>query len=246
MAVAAAWTVCTDDHETTYWLARALVPGQKAPEERRRRDILSAAYDVAVRHGIEALTVRAVAARAKVSHGTVLFHFDRREALVAALLDSVLEATTVLRLPADVASLTQSGPRLRALLRAEMERLSGDPRHFRLFLEYWALGVRNATLRRRVSAALERYRRGFRVVSETSAPDGRPARRRTRSSTRSGTHAIPDGLDAVAVSLVHGCVLQAVIDPMHFNVRQHFETASELLDALGVSGRPHRTASLNV
>ena len=212
------------------------MPGQKAPEERRRRDILSAAYDVAVRHGIEALTVRAVAARAKVSHGTVLFHFNRREALVVALLDSVLEATTVLRIPADVERLTRPGTRLRALLRAEMERLSGDPRHFRLFLEYWALGVRNAMLRRRVSAALEGYRRAFRAVSETSASGDRRTRRRTTSPKRAARH-VPNGLDAVAVSLVHGCVLQAVIEPKHFSVLQHFETASELLDALGVTGR---------
>ena len=78
------------------------MPGQKAPEEHRRREILRAGYEVAVRHGIEALTVRAVAARAEVSHGTVLFHFNRRDALVEALLDNVLEATTVLRVPAEL------------------------------------------------------------------------------------------------------------------------------------------------
>src|SRR5438094_10381515 len=58
----AAWTACTDDRGTTYWIARVLMPGQKALEEHRRRNVLSAVYDVAVRHGIEALTVRAVAA----------------------------------------------------------------------------------------------------------------------------------------------------------------------------------------
>ncbi|HEY2851899.1 MAG TPA: TetR/AcrR family transcriptional regulator [Gemmatimonadaceae bacterium] len=213
------------------------MPGQKAPEERRRRDILSAAYAVAVRQGIEALTVRAVAARAGVSHGTVLFHFKRREDLVVALLDDVLEATTVLRIPADVERLTRPAARLRMLLRAEMERLSRDPRHFRLFLEYWALGVRDAMIRRRVGAALDRYRRAFRAVSETIAPEDRPTRRRTTGSERSNTHAVSDGLAAVAVSLVHGCVLQAVIDPKNFSVLQHFETASGLLDALGVTGR---------
>jgi len=212
------------------------MPGQKAPEEHRRRDILGAAYDVAVRHGIEALTVRAVAARADVSHGTVLFHFNRRDALVAALLDRVLEATTVLRIPADVERLTRPAMRLRTLLRAEMERLSGDPRQFRLFLEYWALGVRDATIRRRVRAALEGYRRAFRAVCEAVARANHPTRRRTGAARRTSSQAATDGLAAVAVSLVHGCALQAVIDPKNFNVLQHFETASGLLDALGVSG----------
>src|SRR5437764_10431215 len=124
------------------------MPGQKAPEEDRRKDILRAAYDVAARQGVEALTVRAVAARAGVSHGTVLFHFSRRDALVVSLLDSVLDATTVLRTPEEAERLTQPADRMRLVLRAEMERLSSDPRHFRLFLEYWALGVRDAAIRR--------------------------------------------------------------------------------------------------
>src|SRR5436190_5752509 len=180
------------------------MPGQKAPEEDRRKDILRAAYDVAARHGVESLTVRAVAARAAVSHGTVLFHFNRRDALVAALLDSVLDATTVLHVPLEVERLTRPTERLRRLLRVEMDRLSGDPRHFRLFLEYWALGVRNAVIRRRVSAALDSYRAAFRAVAESvvNEASGSPP----RSSDA-------EGLAAVAVSFVHGCALQAVIDP---------------------------------
>ena len=43
------------------------MPGKKALEETRREDILRAAYDVAARQGLEALTLRAVAARADVS-----------------------------------------------------------------------------------------------------------------------------------------------------------------------------------
>jgi len=211
------------------------MPGQKAPEEHRRRDILSAAYDVAVRHGVEALTVRAVAARAAVSHGTVLFHFNRRQKLVAALLDTVLEATTVLRIPDGVERLTPA-TRWRTLLRGEMERLSGDPRYFRLFLEYWALGVRDATIRRRVRAALEGYRRAFRVASEAVVREERSTRRRTRPPRRRISQRSTDGLAAVAVSLVHGCALQAVIDPKSFSVLQHFETASALFDGLGVTG----------
>ena len=206
------------------------MPGQKAPEQYRRNDILRAAYDVAARHGIEGLTVRAVADRAAVSHGTVLFHFNRRDALVATLLDSVLEATTVLRVPPDVERLTRPAERLQALLRAEMDRLSGDPRPFRVFLEYWALGVRNAVVRRRVSAALDRYRASFRLIARTvvsgSTTPRRPKGRRQRTSWT------PDGLAGVAVSFIHGCALQAVIDPKAFSVRQHFDAAAHMLDGL--------------
>jgi AcrR family transcriptional regulator len=207
------------------------MPGQKAPEEHRRKDILRAAYEVAERHGIEALTVRAVAARAAVSHGTVLFHFDRRDALVEVLLDRVLEATTVLRISAGVARLTSPAERMRALLGAEMKRLSRDPRHFRLFLEYWALGVRDAMIRRRVVGALDGYRRAFRVVSETLGPEN-GASRRGSDTARAVSKAATDGIAAVAVSLVHGCALQAVIDPRNFSIRRHVEAASGLANGL--------------
>lgn len=206
------------------------MPGQKAPQEYRRSDILRAAYDVAARHGIEALTVRAVAERADVSHGTVLFHFNRRDALVASLLDSVLEATTVLRVPTAIERLTRPAERLDALLRAEMDRLSADPRPFRLFLEYWALGVRNALIRRRVSAALDRYRASFRVITKSVLAD-RAAPRRTNGG-RNRTTSTPDGVAAVAVSFIHGCALQAVIDPKGFSVRQHFDAAAHMLDGI--------------
>ena len=206
------------------------MPGRKAPEEYRRKDILRAAYDVAARHGVEALTVRAVAGRAAVSHGTVLFHFNRRDQLIASLLDSVLDATTTLRVPAEVERLTRPAERLRALLRAEMERLSSDPRHYRLFLEYWALGVRNAAIRRRVSEALDGYRRAFRDVCGALTREERAGRRRAAVRMSEVASPTADGLAQVAVSLVHGCALQAVIDPKAFSVQQHFGSAARMLD----------------
>ncbi|MFL5612973.1 MAG: TetR/AcrR family transcriptional regulator [Gemmatimonadaceae bacterium] len=192
------------------------MPGHKAPEEHRRKEILRAAYEVAARLGVEAITVRAVAERAAVSHGTVLFHFNKRDKLIDSLLDTVLDATTVLRVSADIERLTRPAEQLRALLWAEMERLSDDPRHFRLFLEYWALGVRSTAIRRKVSAAIERYRSAFRAIAESLVG--------------------PDGVAAVAVSFIHGCALQAVIDPKTFSVQQHFDTAARMLNGLSVEG----------
>ena len=210
------------------------MPGQKASEAQRREEIMRAAYDVAAKQGVEALTVRAVAARAAVSHGTVLFHFNRRGELVASLLDRVLDATAVLHVPATVGRLTSPVEQMHAVLRAEMERLSRDPRHFRLFLEYWALGVRNAAIRRRVSAALDSYRAAFRAVAEGVVNDASGSA--LAVGTRRGASSDAEGLAAVAVSFVHGCALQAVIDPKTFSVEQHFEMAVRMLE--GVAETP--------
>ncbi len=49
--------------------------------------LLDAALAVVEEHGVDALTVRAVAARAGVSPGTVSYHFDTTEALLSRALE---------------------------------------------------------------------------------------------------------------------------------------------------------------
>jgi AcrR family transcriptional regulator len=209
------------------------MPGKKVPEDVRREAIMQAAYDVATRQGLEALTLRAVANRADVSHGTVVFHFTRKRELVAGLLDRVLDAAAVLRVSDDVAQIPEPSERMYALLRAEMDRLSSDPRHFRLLLDYWTIGVRNAVVRQRIRVALQQYRDGFRDLANAIVNgDAKPSRRRGGRGidTRMAT---VDGAAAVAVSLIHGCALQAVIDPKGFDVEQHFDTAAQMFERLG-------------
>jgi len=210
--------------------------GRKAPEESRREDILRAAYDVAARQGLQALTLRAVAARADVSHGTVLFHFKRKQELISSLLDRVMYATAVLRIPDTIRQITRPSERLHALLRAEMDRLSTDPRHFRLFLEYWTIGVRNAAVRQRIRVALDSYRSGFKEVgAEVVNAELSQTRDRDRQANDPVT---VDGVAAVAVSLIHGCALQSVIDPKGFDVHQHFAAAAQMLDRLAHQSVP--------
>jgi len=198
--------------------------------ETRREDLLRAAYDVAARQGLEALTLRTIAARAGVSHGTVVFHFKRKHELVAALLDRVLYATAVLRLPDAVARITRPSERVHALVRTEMERLSADPRHFRLFLEYWTIGVRSVAIRRKIRLALEAYRAALASLTSALVADELAVARGGRAAADSLVTA--EGVASVAVSLIHGCALQAVIDPKGFDVREHFAAAAQMIKRL--------------
>jgi TetR/AcrR family transcriptional repressor of bet genes len=195
------------------------MPGQKASEETRREQILTAAHAVASRHGIDGLTVRAVAARAKLSHGLVLFHFRRKDELVTALLDRVLATTFVLTISDDVLRLPNALDRFVAVLRQEMDRLAHDPRRMRLFFEYWALGSRHSRVRTKVSTSLAGYRAALRTVAE-DVLQSHPAK-----------HAgvTPDGLAAVAVSLINGCAVQAMIDPERFDMAEYRAAAQGVM-----------------
>jgi AcrR family transcriptional regulator len=195
------------------------MPGHRASETQRRQQILKAAHEVALRQGIDGLTVRAVAARARLSHGLVLFHFKRRQQLVSALLDRVLATTLSLRVAEEVAHIRDPRGRLRALLQQEVDRLSRDPKQVRLFLEYWALGTRSSAIRRKISGELQGYRAAFRALAEEVL----------KAEVGRFPGVTPDGLAAIAVSFINGCAVQAMIDPDHFDVGEYLASVHGIL-----------------
>ena len=199
------------------------MPVKRRPEDVRREQILQAAFDIASQEGIAGLTVRAVAARAGISHALVLFHFGRKERLVRELLDRVVGGTAVLHVSDDVARFPHARDRLHALLQQEMSRLSQQPQQTRLFLEFWAMGAREEETRTQISAELERYRSAFRAIMEELLL--------SEPATFAGATA--DGLAAVAVSWIHGCAVQAMIDPHHFDTDEYLTAVRGMIGRIG-------------
>jgi TetR/AcrR family transcriptional repressor of bet genes len=198
------------------------MPGQRETQATRREQILEAAYEVALRRGIDGLTVRAVAARARLSHSLILFHFKRKDQLGLALLDRVLAGTLSLTLPDEIRSIRNPRERLQALFRQELHRLSQEPRRLRLLLEFWTRGGHNAVIRQKIAAGLDRYRTAFQdLAGEISGADG-----------RRGTSA---GLAAVAVSLIIGYPVQAMIDPERVGVGEYLAAVRGAIGQLGVA-----------
>lgn len=209
------------------------MPGRRAAEVIRRDQILKAAYDVASRKGLEGLTVRLVASRARLSPGLVLFHFKSRDQLIVALLDWLLATTTVLRVGPEIAGTVSPLDRLLALLRQEMDRLAAEPRRIRLFFEFWVLGGRHEEIAAKMRGELARYREAFRPMAEEVLV-AEPAR---------FSEVTPDGLAAVAVSFIKGCAVQSMIDPDRFDIVEYLAAAEVLLGALRRSPARRRAAS---
>lgn len=195
------------------------MPGTKAPEAQRRAQILRAAHDVAAREGLDGTTILQVAAAAGLSPGLVVFHFGSKRGLLLALLDWVLETTTVLHVGPEIRALPTPLARLLALLRQEMARLAAEPQRVRVTFDYWTAAVRDAEIRVRMRAELARYREAFRpLVEEVLAAD----------PDRFGG-ATAEGLAAVAVSFVKGCAVQSMIDDRAFDVDRYLAAAEALL-----------------
>jgi AcrR family transcriptional regulator len=208
------------------------MPGRHASETVRRTQIIKAAYHVAALHGLSGLTVRRVSAKARVSAGLVLFHFETKDQLIIALLDWLLETTTVLHVGDEIARIASPLDRLLALLRQEMDRLSSEPRRIRVFFDFWARGIRDADIREKMRRELARYRDAFRpmAVEVLGAEPDRFAR------------VTADGLAAVAVSFIKGCAVQSMIDPDRFDIAEYLAAAQGLVGQLAsdAASPPHR------
>lgn len=198
------------------------MPGQKASEFARHKQIMRAAFDVASRKGLAGLTVRLVAAKAGLSTGLVLFHYKTKEQLIISLLDYVLATTTVLQLTDDIARITSPLDRLLALLGREMNRLSSEPRRIRLFFDFWAKGFTHPLIRTKMQAELDRYREAFRPMAEEVLA-AEPERFADVSA---------EGLAAVAVSFIKGCAVQSMIDPRNFDIDEFLAAAEGLIGQL--------------
>jgi hypothetical protein len=105
------------------------------------------------------------------------------------------------------------------LVRNEVDRLSRDPRQVRLFLEYWALANRKSVIRGKISAQLERYRAGFRLLAEEVV----------YAEPSQFVGITPHGLAAVAVSFINGCAVQAMVDPDRFDVEEYLAAVQGML-----------------
>lgn len=197
------------------------MPGTKAPEEERRSQILTAAFDVAARRGLDGLTTRLVAQRAQLSAGLVPFHFKTKEHLLVALLDWLLSSTTVLHVTDDIAGIPEPLARFLALLEREMHRLSSEPRRIRLFFDYWVMGTRHPEIRRKMRAELGRYREAFRPMAEEIL----------RAEPERFGRVTPAGLAGLAVSFIKGCAIQSIIDP-RFDIDEYLAAAHSLLGQL--------------
>lgn len=196
------------------------MPGIKIAEALRREQIVDAAYELAIRGGLRAVTIRDVARKGEMSTGLVIFHFRTKDRLILALLDSVLAKTTTLSVGPHISGIPDPLDRLVALLRQEMERLSTEPKRNRLFFEFWNEGMWSRAVRGRMQRELDRYREAFRPMAEAVI---------AADPTRFAGVAAAD-LAAVAVSFIKGCAVQSMVEP-HLDVDGFLRAAETLLAA---------------
>jgi Transcriptional regulator len=194
------------------------MPGTKIAEEKRREQMLQAAYDIASKGGLSAITIRGVALRAETSPGLVSFHFQSRVGLVVALLDWVLSTTAAIVIGPEIQKIADPVERLLAVLREEMSRLAKDRFRIRVISEFWISGIWDKPVRLRMQKELSRYRLAFLPLAN-AAVEAAPAR---------FAGVTPEALADVVVGFIKGCAIQSMIDPK-LDVDEFVRVAGQLL-----------------
>ena len=131
--------------------SRAAAPRRLPPEE-RERSILDGAVALASESGLEALTVRAVAARVGVTPALVAHYRPVMESFVAEVFTAIVAAERD-----EVIAAYDDAVDLRANLLRLIETLLDDSRDdvAMVWVQSWALGARNEALGARVRAEMD-------------------------------------------------------------------------------------------
>ncbi len=131
--------------------SRAAAP-RRLPPEQRERSIVDGAIALARESGLEALTLRAVAAKVGVTPALVAHYRPVMEAFVAEVFTAIVAAERD-----EVIASYDPALDLRANLLRLIETLLDDARDdvAMVWVQSWALGVRNEALAARVRAEMD-------------------------------------------------------------------------------------------
>lgn len=163
-----------------------------AKSAQRRRDLLEATASVISERGLSGVSVRAVAERAEVSAGSVLYHFESFDQLVEAAVRGAIEEFIDNRRSLAEAH-TDPVSRLRATIEAGIpEHISDD---LRVVYEASAVVRDQARFRRDMTVLLERQVALYTTVIEVGSALGAFTPRMEVSAIAANLVALEDAYD---------------------------------------------------
>jgi AcrR family transcriptional regulator len=173
---------------------------ERIPEGARNR-LLEAAVEVFARRGYERATVDEIAAAARLSKGTLYWHFASKADLFQALLEERFDrpVDAVMDITRTAPAEEPSAPAVDAAL---AHLFAAEPRLVHLMQEYWAAAARDPKMRKRYVRRQEKLRA---ALAETV---------RIRQERLGVPFAVePEHLAVAFLALATGLAMEAEVDP---------------------------------
>ncbi len=188
----------------------------------RREQFLGAARDIARDRGFRGITVDEVCAGAGLSKGAFYVHFNSKQALLTAILET--EIAEVENLLAELADGETSYPeRIREFVRVMVERGS-DPAESSLRVELWSQIAVDAELRRRMAEAVTFRRQRIAAFAWVGEFENQM------------TPIPANAFGAIVVALVDGLLLHSSLDPDAFRWENVRRAVDVIVDSLSMDG----------
>jgi AcrR family transcriptional regulator len=203
------------------------MPQPETLRELRRGQIVAVARKIVAEEGLEALTIGSLESRLSFSRGVITYHFQNKDDIVHAVLQSAIEdinAATAAQLQASM----NGEERLRTALRTYIRGFVENVEAARILVSFWGRITSDKRARRANAELYAAYRRGVAQLLENA---------------RAGKEFVADfdlgGLAAVLVGLVIGVAVQVYFEKGSIDVDAATEEAVKVAlarlkpDALG-------------
>jgi AcrR family transcriptional regulator len=112
------------------------MPQPETLRELRRGQIVAIARKIVAEEGLEALTIGSLEARLAFSRGVITYHFQNKDDIVHAVLESAIEEINAVG-AAQVTTQTSSEDRVRATLRTYVRGYIDKVEATRILLSFW-------------------------------------------------------------------------------------------------------------
>ena len=136
----------------------------------RRRELVAASWDVISREGLEALTLRKVAAAADCTTGRIAHYFEGREELLLAALSSAYAASEARMVRIEQSS-RSAEDRLRGVIHEALPLNAERLKEWRVWMVFWAAAATNDDLAQENTRRYAAWQRMLaRLITEHAGP----------------------------------------------------------------------------
>lgn len=176
------------------------MPAPETLRELRRGQIVAVARKIVAEEGLEALTIGSLEARLAFSRGVITYHFQNKDDIVHAVLESAIEEINE-GTSAQLAGNLSGEEKLRTVLKMYVKGFLEHVEATRILLSFWGRITSDKRARKANATLYAAYRRGAAQMLEAG-----------KASGEFGAHIQVDATAAALVGVVIGIAMQSYFE----------------------------------